>query len=60
MWRAIDLTSDYNQRGFAFYPVYILCFFLTLCLEKGLGGYNNFGKAVVLAVFRIKSDHLNF
>lgn len=57
VWRAIDLTLDYNQRSSTFCPVYVLCFCLTLCLKKGFGGYNKFAKAVVLTVFRIKSDH---
>jgi len=57
VWRAIDPTLDYKQRGSTFCPVYILCFCLTLCLEKGLGGFHNFVKAVVLTVFRIKPDH---
>ena len=57
MWRAIDLTLDYNQKDSTFHPVYTLCVSLTLCLEKGLGGYSKFVKAVELTVFRIKSDH---
>lgn len=60
VWRATDLTLDYNQKGSIFHPVYILCFSLTLCLDKGLGGYNNFVKAIVLTVFMTKSEHFKF